>query len=184
MRIISAAVILIATVNLSAAANTVPRPAPPWQVSEWINGPATTIEAQRGKVLVVDFLQLWCPGCNKFSIPLMEHWKSVFAKDIAAGRLKMVSIHTVFEGHDYQNPKRLRRFLEDKKIDHLVGVDEQVGDEWLPRTMRAYKTRGTPEMAFIDKKGVVRFQRFGGFDPAKAEKLLRQLLAEKNAPGL
>lgn len=159
----------------------VPRPAPEWIISEWINGPGTTLQALRGQVVVIDFFQLWCPGCNSFSILLMHHWEEVFADEIKAGRIKFVSIHTVFEGHDYQNPDKLKRFLKRKKINHLVGVDRHAPGQRVPRTMRLYGTMGTPEMAFIGPKGMVRFQEFGGFDVRPAEELLRQLLAEAEA---
>lgn len=155
----------------------VPRPAPEWIISEWINGEATTLKQLRGKVLVIDFFQLWCPGCNAFSIPLMKQWEHTFAKELKDGTLKFVSIHTVFEGHDYQNPQKLKSFLKRKQINHLVGVDRHAPGVRVPRTMRLYGNMGTPEMAFIDAKGVVRFQEFGGFDVERAEKLLRQLLA-------
>ncbi|MEG7521492.1 MAG: redoxin domain-containing protein [Chromatiales bacterium] len=78
------------------------RTAPEWDISEWINGDGTTLAALKGKVVVIDFFQLWCPGCNSFSVPLMARWEQQFADEITAGNLVMLSIHTVFEGHDYQ----------------------------------------------------------------------------------
>ncbi len=154
----------------------VPRPAPDWIISEWINGDAKTLEDLRGKVVIVDFFQLWCPGCNAFSIPLLKRWEQVFAPEIEAGKLAVISIHTVFEGHDYQNPNKLKKFLKRKKIHHLVGVDRHRAGERVPRTMRLFGTRGTPEMAFIDQTGVIRFQEFGGFNVDRAERVLRNLL--------
>jgi len=156
----------------------VPRPAPAWDISEWLNGEATNVDELKGRVVIVDFFQLWCPGCNEFSIPLLKHWQQAFAAEIAAGKLEVISIHTVFEGHDYQNPQRLRSFLKRKNIHHRVGIDRHKNGAYLPETMRAYGTRGTPEMAFIDKKGMVRFQHFGGFSVPPAEDLIRRLLAE------
>jgi len=47
----------------------------------------------------------------------------------------------VFEGHDYQNPKRLKKFITEKEITHPVGLDQ-----------RCYGRGGTPEMAIIDNK--------------------------------
>jgi hypothetical protein len=44
--------------------------------------------------------------------------------------------------------------------------------------MIRYRTRGTPEVAIIGKKGNIRFQHFGGFNPAVAEKLIDALLEE------
>jgi thiol-disulfide isomerase/thioredoxin len=156
----------------------VPRPAPEWIISEWMNGEGKTLQDLRGKVVIVDFFQLWCPGCNAFSIPLLKKWEHRFAKEIAAGKLKVISIHTVFEGHDYQNPDKLKKFLRRKKIHNLVGVDRHAPGERLPRTMRLFGTMGTPEMAFIDRDGVIQFQEFGGFDVDEAEKLLREMLKD------
>lgn len=152
--------------------------APEWDVSEWINSNSLSLKEQHGKVVVIDFFQLWCPGCNHFSLPLMDKWENEFAKQIEAGELLLVSIHTVFEGHDYQNPERLRSFVKEKGIRHPVGVDRHLKGEEIPETMKRWQTRGTPEMAIVDKQGVIRFQKFGGFDPETGSSLIRQLLAE------
>jgi hypothetical protein len=81
-----------------------------------------------------------------------------------------LSIHTVFEGHSYQNPKRLKSFVKEKGIHHLVGIDKHERGERVP------ETRGTPEIAIMDKNGYIRFQKFGGFDPEPVEHFIRQLL--------
>jgi hypothetical protein len=44
--------------------------------------------------------------------------------------------------------------------------------------MRRFRTSGTPEMAVIDKKGIIRFQEFGGFNFKRVERLIRQLLQQ------
>lgn len=58
---------LIAPSGLLAAENRIGRRAPAWDISEWINQDAGNVDALRGKVVVIDFFQLWCPGCNQFS---------------------------------------------------------------------------------------------------------------------
>ncbi|MEK6765697.1 MAG: 1,6-anhydro-N-acetylmuramyl-L-alanine amidase [Planctomycetota bacterium] len=45
--------------------------------------------------------------------------------------------------------------------------------------MIRYNTRGTPEIAIIDKNGEIRFQHFGSFKPEVVEKLVNTLLNEK-----
>ena len=37
----------------------VPRVAPEWKVSEWFNSPALSLADLKGKVVVIDFFQLW-----------------------------------------------------------------------------------------------------------------------------
>ncbi|MEW8028580.1 MAG: TlpA disulfide reductase family protein [Candidatus Thiodiazotropha sp.] len=152
--------------------------APVLDVDEWINGDGVTLDDLRGKVVVIDFFQMWCPGCNNFSIPLVAHWEQHFAKEIAAGQLVMLSIHTVFEGHEYQRTERLKPYLKKKGIKHLVGVDRHQGDDPTPQTMKLFRTRGTPEMAILDKQGRIRFQHFGGFDVETATALIHNLLRE------
>ena len=150
--------------------------APEWVVSEWINTEGLTLSDLRGKVVVIDFFQLWCAGCNNFSIPLMEKWKQQYAdhKD-----LQLIGIHTVFEGHSQQTPKRLRKYIKEKNITYPVGIDKNVSGQRLPETMIRYQTRGTPEMAVIDKKGEIRFQHFGSFKTSVVEKLIDSLLNEE-----
>ena len=89
--------------------------APEWAVSEWINGGGVTLDEFKGKVVIVEFFQLWCPGCNSFSIPLMKEWSSTFRNEIASGDLMLLSIHTVFEGHSYHMQRchdNMRKFQE------------------------------------------------------------------------
>lgn len=152
--------------------------APEWEVTEWVVGEGTTLSELQGKVVVIDFFQLWCPGCNKFSIPLMSFWEDEFKAEIEAGKLVLISIHTVFEGHSYQTVEKLRTYVKEKKIRHPVGVDRHADGKRLPETMIRYNTNGTPEMAFIDKKGRLRFQKFGYFDPDWATKFVRDLMNE------
>lgn len=149
--------------------------APEWVVSEWMNSSPLTLKELKGKVVIVDFFQLWCPGCNSFSIPLMLKWEEAYKNNPA---IQLLGIHTVFEGHDYQTPERLRNYIKEKKISHPVAVDHYVRDIRIPETMILYQTRGTPEMVIIDKKGVIRFKQFGSFDIYKAERLIEQLLKE------
>ena len=59
-----------------------------WEIANWLNGDGGNVDTLKGKVVIIDFFQLWCPGCNSFSGPLMNHWQKVFARDIADGLLE------------------------------------------------------------------------------------------------
>ena len=132
----------------------VPRPAPEWDVSEWINSQGMDLADLKGQVVVIEFFQLWCPGCNAFSIPLMKFWHQTFAKELDEGDLKIVSIHTVFEGFAYQTTRRLRGFLKRKKIHHPVGVDRVIKGQRLPQTMRRFGTTWErPRLRLSIKRG-------------------------------
>jgi thiol-disulfide isomerase/thioredoxin len=153
-------------------------PAPALQVDKWFNTEKEDLDKLKGQVVILEFFQLWCPGCNKFSIPLIKKWQQEYAKEIKNKQLKIISIHTVFEGYDYQNNSRLKTFLKEKNITHSVGVDKRLKGERLPETMKAFKTRGTPQIAILDKKGYIRFNQFGGFMPEVATNLINKLLLE------
>ncbi len=177
-RLFVVGIILYGAVLLSvkAEAASPEKQAPEWVISGWINSAGLTLEDLQGKVIVIDFFQLWCPGCNKFSIPLMEKWKQKYSsrKDI-----QLIGIHTVFEGHSQQTPERLRQYVKEKNITYPIGIDKYVSSQRLPETMIRYHTRGTPEIVVIDKLGRIRFQHFGGFNTAVAEELIDTLLTEK-----
>ena len=178
----------LAGVAAAVAASAVPLPfaaviearaagvrAPQWDISEWINGDAGNVDTLQGKVIVIDFFQLWCPGCNKFSGPLMKYWQHKFSADVDAGRLVMVKIHTVFEGHSHQTVERLKRYVREKNITIPVGVDRHEQGRRIPETMHRYNTRGTPEMVVIDPDGMIRFQKFGYFEPNSVEPMIVEM---------
>jgi len=153
-----------------------PHPAPAWDIEQWINADPGNVETNRDKVIVIDFFQMWCPGCNSFTGPLMQQWQDRFSEEIASGDLLLVKIHTVFEGHDYQTVDRLKKYLVEKGITMPVGVDRHLGISHRPETKIRYKTKGTPEVVMIDREGMIQFQQFGWFDPAAAEKAIEYLL--------
>jgi len=101
------------------------------------------------------------------------------AEEIANDKMKIVSIHTVFEGHDHQTIERLKKFVEKTGFGHPVGhdrLDPSIHDR-LPITMIKYGTRGTPEVAIIDKEGRIAYQKIGFFDPEEKAALVRRLMA-------
>lgn len=153
--------------------------APEWDIAEWINSDPVRLADLKGQVVVIDFFQLWCPGCKSFSIPLTLQWEKEFATEIANDQMKIVSIHTVFEGHQHQTVERLRKFVKETGFGHPVGHDlhDASISERLPITMIKYGTRGTPEMAIIGKDQRIAYQKIGFFDIPEKTQLIRDLLA-------
>jgi thiol-disulfide isomerase/thioredoxin len=173
-----AATMLCAWSTLSAGAIVNPVEPPEWRVSEWINGNPGTLGSQEGRVVVVHFFQLWCPGCNNFTVPLMQRWDQLWGD---RDDFMIVSIHTVFEGHDYQTPDRLRDFVRENGIRHPVGIDDyDKRHPEVPVTMRDFRNTGTPQVAVIDKEGLLIFNHFGSFEPATVEFMIERMLKEKS----
>lgn len=134
------------------------RPAPAWQVSQWFNTPAPlNVDTLRGRVIVLEAFQMLCPGCVSHALPQVARVAATFDP---AG-VAVVGLHTVFEHHEAMNANALRAFLHEYRIDFPVGIDRPGAGVAIPQTMRAYAMRGTPTLTLIDRKGVIRHQHFG-----------------------
>ena len=62
-QLLVAGIILYGIVLLTekAEADSSGNQAPEWAISEWINSNGLTLAGLRGKIVVIDFFQLWCP---------------------------------------------------------------------------------------------------------------------------
>jgi len=154
-----------------------PPQASEWRCSEWINGDPGPLSGQRGKVVIVHFFQMWCPGSNEFSLPLLRQWEQRYAD---RPDVLLVSVHSVFEGHAAQTPELLRVFVADQRLHHPVCIDAypHPGAE-TPLTMESYRAEGTPQLAIVDKVGNLRFSHFGVFDPGPVEFFINRLADDK-----
>lgn len=171
------AIVLLASVPTQAGVLPEPEEAPEWKISAWLNGDPGTLGQHRGRVVLIEFFQLWCPGCNAFSIPLFQRWHDRYGE---REDVLVVSIHSVFEGHEYQSPDRLRRFVEDRGIRHPVGIDAfPTPDAETPETMERFDTDGTPHVFIVDKNGEIVFSHFGAFAVAPVEAFVDRLLREE-----
>lgn len=153
-----------------------PRPAPAWQISEWLNTPQPlTLDALRGRVVLVEAFQMRCAACVRDALPQAMR----VAKLFAGAPLVVVGIHTLFENHQAQRPEALRAFLDEQGITFPVGVDAAGPEgDLLPRTMRAYDMRGTPTTVLIDAQGRRRRQVFGAHEDLLLGAELQALLSE------
>jgi len=138
--------------------NTDPPLAPELVVSTWLNTPEPlTLEALRGRVVLLHAFQLLCPGCVAQSIPQVQRIERVFAST----DLQIIGLHTVFEHHDAMPPVTLRAFLHEYRIVSPVGVDMADEQSPIPVTMRRYGFRGTPSSVLIGRDGAILHQTFG-----------------------
>lgn len=160
--------------------NTLLRTAPPLQVTQWFNttGPLT-LEALRGRVVVLEAFQMLCPGCVAYGLPQAERVHTQFPPDQVA----VIGLHTVFEHHAAMTPVSLQAFLHEYRIHFPVAVDAPGGHgHAMPRTMRAYDMQGTPTLTLIDAGGIIRHQHFGRISDLELGAQIATLLAEANAP--
>ncbi|HKY89636.1 MAG TPA: redoxin domain-containing protein [Nevskiaceae bacterium] len=159
-----------------------PLDAPAWQVDRWFNVPAGTnppsLEALRGKVIVVEAFQMLCPGCVSHGLPQAKRVHETFSREQVA----VIGLHTVFEHHAAMTPTSLAVFLHEYRIAFPVGVDRaDDGGSSIPQTMRAYSMQGTPTLVLIDALGRLRHQHFGQVGDLLLGAQIASLVHERNS---
>jgi hypothetical protein len=146
---------------------------PEWQVSTWLNTESPlTLEALRGRVVLVHAFQMLCPGCVGHGLPQTERVRRTFA----ASELAVVGLHTVFEHHDVMTVPALRAFVHEYRWSFPIGVDMPDGNGGLPLTMTRYGLRGTPTCIVLDHDGRVCLHHFGQIDDLALGALLGRLI--------
>jgi len=149
--------------------------APNWQVSVWLNTPASLQLSQlRGRVVLLHAFQMLCPACVSHAAPQAERVHREYAK---LG-VSVIGLHTVFEHHAAMTPLALEAFLHEYRVTHPVGVDVAIAGDPIPATMKRYGMRGTPTLILIDRAGKLRLNEFGRIEDLRLGMMLGQLLAE------
>ena len=152
--------------------------APPLLAAQWLNTPQDiTLDALRGKVVVVEAFQMLCPGCVSHGIPQAQRIQAAFA---SAG-VAVLGMHTVFEHHAAMTPVSLAAFLHEYKVTFPVGVD-RAHESGMPETMRAYHMQGTPTLILIDMQGRLRQQWLGAVSDLVVGAEIMRLVLEHDDP--
>ncbi len=149
-------------------------PAPDWHVSRWFNTPQPlTLQALRGRVVVLHSFQMLCPGCVSHGLPQATKTHDLFdRRDVA-----VVGLHTVFEHHAVMNAAALEVFIHEYRLEFPIGIDEAAPGQAVPLTMQAYGLQGTPSVVVLDRQGQVRLNHFGRVDDMALGALIGQLAA-------
>jgi thiol-disulfide isomerase/thioredoxin len=132
--------------------------APPLNTSDWLNAPDDfSLEAVKGKVVLLEAFQMLCPGCVSHGLPQAQRVANLFdSKDVA-----VIGLHTVFEHHAAQGHRAaLDAFVHEYRFTFPIGIDmhDAAG---VPQTMQAYRMQGTPTLILLDRFGRRRMQAFG-----------------------
>jgi thiol-disulfide isomerase/thioredoxin len=140
-------------------------PAPELEdVSAWINTPALSMRALRGKVVLVDFWTYSCINCLR-TLPYLEKWDERYRSK----GLVILGVHTpefAFE-HDLGN---VRAAVARLKVRYPVALDNGYG------TWEAYGNQYWPADYLVDQAGHVRHTHFGEGDYDETEHDIRLLL--------
>lgn len=131
--------------------------APPLRVEWWIDaegramsGPPSDLD---GKWVFLKCFQSWCPGCHKHGFPTLKRVSDAFADET---RFKALAVQTVFEGFDVNTRDKVHEIQQRYDLRIPIGHDAGNPDgDRMPRTVREYRTGGTPWIIIVDPSGIV-----------------------------
>jgi cytochrome c biogenesis protein CcdA/thiol-disulfide isomerase/thioredoxin len=141
---------------------------------EWLNSPPLTVDALKGKVVLVDFWTYSCINCLR-ALPYVRAWAEKY-KDQG---LVVIGVHApefAFE----KNVSNVRAAIASLGITYPVVIDNDYA------IWRAFNNQYWPAHYFIDAEGQIRHHHFGEGDYDGSERVIQQLLAKAGkttAPG-
>ena len=157
------------------ATTIVGKPAPPWTL-DWMGAPPITVEALRGKVVLVRWFTGGCPYCSS-SAPTL----AALHDELAPRGLAILGVYH-HKSSEPLDPGRVRALADELGFHFPIAIDH----DW--RTLRSWwldDHEGWTSVSFlIDRRGVVRFVHTGGaYAPgsegaAQVRRWLDALLAE------
>ncbi|NLA56287.1 MAG: TlpA family protein disulfide reductase [Corynebacterium humireducens] len=148
-----------------------------FDVTQWFNSEPLTPEDLRGRVVLIEFFQMLCPGCVNHSLPQAKRVHRLVKGD----QVVVLGIHSVFEHHAVTGPDALEVFLHEFGITFPVAVDRPDETGVLPVTMKRWQLEGTPTTMLVDRQGRVRQKWLGQIDDLVLGVWLGTLLAEESA---
>ncbi len=145
--------------------NVQPTTAPQFQdLTNWINSKPLTLNALRGKVVLVDFWTYSCVNCNR-ALPYVEKWYKTYQSD----GLVVVGVHTPEFAFEH-NPANVQNAVTADGITYPVALDNNYA------TWNAYDNDSWPADYLIDKSGKIRYVSLGEGNYNVTEEAIQELL--------
>ncbi|MBF6592884.1 MAG: redoxin domain-containing protein [Thermaceae bacterium] len=116
---------------------------------QWFNSPPTSLQAYRGKVVLLNFFTYSCYNCQN-SVPTLKDWYSKYKGQ----GLEILGVHTPELSGDYA-AANVKQALQREGITWPVVQDNDSA------TWQAYANHYWPAFYLIDRKGVVRYVQAG-----------------------
>jgi thiol-disulfide isomerase/thioredoxin len=101
-------------------------------------GPAVSLSALKGKVVLIDFWATWCGPC----VAAIPHVQELHNKYGDKGLIVI--------GHTDGSSKNLQQFIKDKKITYQISLGNTIGDQW--------GVTGIPHVFIVDVAGNVAWE--------------------------
>lgn len=128
-------------------------------LTKWDNNETTSIEAFKGKVLIVSCYQTWCGDCARET-----PWLNTLAAAINSPEFAVLYI----SDEDEQKVSRFRKRFDSDKIT-FTRSEKRLGQLGI---------RSFPSTFLLNKKGEVVLTKLEGYDWGKEEKRIRELMNE------
>jgi thiol-disulfide isomerase/thioredoxin len=141
-------------------------PAPEIAAKTWLNSEPKTIGELKGKVVLVEFWTFGCYNCQNVE-PFIKQWHQKYAGQ----GLVIVGVHSPEFGYE-RVLSNVQRYIRDHGIQYAVAIDNDFA------IWKRYQNRYWPAMYLIDKRGVIRYRRFGEGGYAQTEQQIQELIAE------
>jgi cytochrome c biogenesis protein CcmG/thiol:disulfide interchange protein DsbE len=134
------------------------QPVPGFQLTAF-DGSVMDMDAQRGRVVVLNFFSSWCSPCREEAGDIEQAWREYQAKGVQ------------FFGIGYKDAApKARAFLDE------FGVTYPATSEAGNRTARSYGVTGVPETFIIDSSGRLARHFLGPITQQELEHELDQLV--------
>ena len=87
---------------------TLNQPAPELQVAQWVQGGPVSLTELKGKVVLVEVIQVNCPGCFLFGLPEAIRLHNLFHEQ----GLEILVLATAFEDYEDNTVENLKALVE------------------------------------------------------------------------
>ena len=156
-----------------------PESPPEIQAARWFNAETPpTLQALKGRVVVVAAFQTHCPGSVKHGLPQAARLAASFSDD----EVSVIGLNVPFEDHDKQTPAALEAFIEKNGLEFPIALDTPNG-HGLPKTFEAYELQGTPAILIFDRQGRLRRHYLGQVEDVRLGAEIMALAIEaRDAP--
>ncbi|MEP6719783.1 MAG: redoxin domain-containing protein [bacterium] len=143
--------------------------APELAAGNWVNSEPLKLKDLRGRVVLIEFWTFGCYNCRN-TLPFIKGWHDLYRDK----GLIVVGVHSP-EFDEERQVEKVRSEVASLGIHYPVVTDNDY------QTWNAYDVEAWPTMFLLDKQGRIRWKHVGEGDYDEAERMIQQLLTEKEA---
>jgi thiol-disulfide isomerase/thioredoxin len=141
--------------------------APELATGNWINSEPLQLKDLHGRVVLIEFWTFGCYNCRN-TLPFVKSWDDRYREK----GLTVIGVHS--PEFDYEKEvENLRREVSSLGIRYPVVTDNDY------QTWEAYNVEAWPTTFLLDKQGRIRWRHVGEGDYDEAERMIQNLLAER-----